>query len=492
MGSLFRSEEMLLCQFFLQSEAAYNCVSELGELGSVQFRDINRDMNSFQRKFVNEVRRCAEMERKLRFLETEMHKDGIEVLDSGENPDTPQPKDMIDMEATFDRLETELLEVNANAEALNQNFLELTELKQILLKTQGFFNEHDGNLEPGEALKSEVKKMSLIPPDLSAQEDQQGQLGFLAGVISRDRLPPFERMLWRACRGNVFIRTNEIETPLKDPITGDEVHKCVLLIFYQGEQLKTLVRKICEGFRANLYPCPETANERQDMAMGVMARIEDLKTVLSQTQDHRHRVLVAASKNLHNWWIKVRKIKAIYHTLNLFNLDVTNKCLIAEGWIPAPEMESVQLALRRGTERSGTSVPPIVNRMSTRENPPTYNRTNKFTRAFQDLVDAYGVAAYREVNPAPYTIITFPFLYATMFGDFGHGTIMTLFALWMVLNEKKLQAKKKLNEIFLTFFHGRYLLLCMGLFAIHNGHMYNDCFGKPLNIYGSSFRVNYK
>lgn len=41
MGSLFRSEEMRLCQLFLQTEAAYACVSELGELGLVQFKDVS-------------------------------------------------------------------------------------------------------------------------------------------------------------------------------------------------------------------------------------------------------------------------------------------------------------------------------------------------------------------------------------------------------------------------------------------------------------------
>merc|ERR1712018_214737 len=74
-GSLFRSEEMALCQLFLQSEAAYACVSELGELGLVQFRDLNPDTSAFQRKFVNEVRRCDE--RKLRFLEKEIKRDDI-------------------------------------------------------------------------------------------------------------------------------------------------------------------------------------------------------------------------------------------------------------------------------------------------------------------------------------------------------------------------------------------------------------------------------
>jgi len=92
-------------------------------------------------------------------------------------------------------------------------------------------------------------------------------------------------------------------------------------------------------------------------------------------------------------------------------------------------------------------VPPILNRMTTREVPPTFHRTNKFTVGFQNLVDAYGVAAYREVNPAQFTIITFPFLFAVMFGDSGHGLLMTLFALWMVLKEKPLAAKKIQSEV---------------------------------------------
>lgn len=115
--------------------------------------------------------------------------------------------------------------------------------------------------------------------------------------------------------------------------------------------MKTRVKKICEGFRATLYPCPEAPADRREMAMGVMTRAEDLNTVLGQTQDHRRRVLVAAAKKLKDWFIKVRKIKAIYHTLNLFNLDVTQKCLIAECWVPLLDTETIQLALRRGTVR---------------------------------------------------------------------------------------------------------------------------------------------
>ena len=38
------------------------------------------------------------MERKLRFLEKEIKKDEIPVLDTGESPEAPQPREMIDME----------------------------------------------------------------------------------------------------------------------------------------------------------------------------------------------------------------------------------------------------------------------------------------------------------------------------------------------------------------------------------------------------------
>ena len=57
------------------------------------------------------------------------------------------------------------------------------------------------------------------------------------------------------------------------------MYKSVFIIFFQGDQLKSRVKKICEGFRATLYPCPETPAERREMAIGVMTRIEDLNTV---------------------------------------------------------------------------------------------------------------------------------------------------------------------------------------------------------------------
>lgn len=52
MASIYRSEEMCLAQLFLQTEAAYTCVAELGELGLVQFRDVSLFLLRISRIFL--------------------------------------------------------------------------------------------------------------------------------------------------------------------------------------------------------------------------------------------------------------------------------------------------------------------------------------------------------------------------------------------------------------------------------------------------------
>ena len=141
MATLFRSEPMSKCQLYLPPEAAYNCVAELGELGSrnyyfnrvtpptlvglVQFVDLNPEVSAFQRQFVSEVKRCEEMERILRFVETEALKEKIEIPDQKEeNFSAPAPREMVELESNLTTIETNLKEVNTNYVALRYSHMD--------------------------------------------------------------------------------------------------------------------------------------------------------------------------------------------------------------------------------------------------------------------------------------------------------------------------------------------------------------------------------
>jgi V-type H+-transporting ATPase subunit a len=101
---------------------------------------------------------------------------------------------------------------------------------------------------------------------------------------------------------------------------------------------------------------------------------------------------------------------------------------------PTMMLPEVRDALRKGTLKSGAAVQSVINIVKTTEMPPTYFRSNKLTKGFQSIVDAYGCAKYQEMNPAVFTVITLPFfLFGVMYGHIGHGIMMTPFCICNVI-----------------------------------------------------------
>jgi len=315
-------------------------------------------------------------------------------------------------------------------------------------------------------------------------------IGFVAGVIPRERIAAFERILWRTLRGNLYMNQSEIPEPIIDPSNNEETHKNVFVIFAHGKEIIAKIRKISESLGADLYSVDENSDLRRDQIHEVNTRLSDLASVLRNTQTTLNAELIQIARSLAAWMVIIKKEKGVYETLNRCSYDQARKTLIAEAWCPTNSLGLIKSTLQDVNDRAGLSVPTIVNQIRTSKTPPTYNKTNKFTEGFQTIINAYGTAKYTEVNPGLPTIITFPFLFAVMFGDLGHGFMMTAAATAMIYYERRL-LKSKLDELFSMAFFGRYIMLMMGIFSIYTGFIYNDIFSKSISVFPSQWEYSH-
>lgn len=98
----------------------------------------------------------------------------------------------------------------------------------------------------------------------------------------------FERTLFRATRGNMFLKQAAVENLVTDPVSGDKVQrficwlyqvlhiiyfllfysqiaKNVFVAFYSGERAKEKIIKICDSFGANRYPHADDLERRREI-----------------------------------------------------------------------------------------------------------------------------------------------------------------------------------------------------------------------------------
>jgi V-type H+-transporting ATPase subunit a len=327
----------------------------------------------------------------------------------------------------------------------------------------------------------------------------------LHAVVPTDRAALVERMVFRVSRGNAIVRLHEIPEPMADPLTpGARVRKSVMTLLYVGRVLGARLRKVLLYFGATEYEVSGSAHALRNQMARLSQEIRDIRQLVSiadqQTRTQLYALLLDTNTGQSpfiNLQHALRVEKSVCDSLKRCELErIGSSMLQCEAWIPAGEESSLRAALSAGVAGTGTQVAPVVEffpaSIAQKQfgSPPTYFPTTKFSAPYQGIVDTYGVPRYKEVNPGLFTLISFPFLFGVMYGDVGHGTLLTLAALYFIINENyynDLVRKKQMDEILGMVFGGRYMLILMGAFAVYAGFIYNDCFSIPLNLFGSRF-----
>jgi V-type H+-transporting ATPase subunit a len=459
-------------------------------------------LTPFQRRYVSYVKRCDELERKLRYFKSEVDKFELESASAGtidqfleSDPlvsttgEASNGKLLESLEAELEVYESQLKELNSYSEKLTVEYNEKVELQEVYEKARYFFmtdaprlasSERRGGNRSGD--RSSLLEFSDTRPELDMR------FSFITGVIATEESVRFERMVFRTTRGNVYVRFAPIQQPITDPVTGQLLEKSVFIVFYKSQTIEAKLKKICGAFQAHRYNIPDMddATSVDSMLTENSQELVDSRTVLLKNQDMRYQLCCKIAQHRERWsWIVLRE-KAIYHSLNMFKADVAGM-LRGEGWIPTENLNELRGVVETAHSNMDMGMPSHVDRVPQPwPTPPTHFVTNKFTYAYQEFVNTYGIPRYREANPALFTAATFPFLFGVMYGDIGHGSFLFLAGIWMCWNEKKNEQNLKGQGQEAEAVHAmRYMFMFMGFYAVYAGLIYNDCFSLGLNLFGS-------
>ena len=296
--------------------------------------------------------------------------------------------------------------------------------------------------------------------------------------------------MFRATRSNALTITEPIKNSLYDH-AGQPLEKAIyVIIFKDGPTLREKLNKICDSFLGERFDIPAHGN--------MMGAIEEVQAKGNETQQLRdatqreirnfllqitHPIDAAGSSEIEfmRWFIA--KEKGLYFHLNYFKLD--NMIFNGLCWIPEINETEVFDIVTKLKQNRNIVGPEITQCVDHHIEPPTYFKTDDLSSTFQSIVNTYGVPNYGEVNPAIFTIITFPFLFGVMFGDLAHGLVIFFTAAYVCAFKNYLL--KDEDSSLAGFVGPRYLLLLMGFFAAHNGLIYNEFGAVPIDFFGSCF-----
>eukprot|EP00931_Biecheleriopsis_adriatica_P080650 TRINITY_DN539_c0_g1_i2.p1 TRINITY_DN539_c0_g1~~TRINITY_DN539_c0_g1_i2.p1 ORF type:complete len:808 (+),score=197.60 TRINITY_DN539_c0_g1_i2:111-2534(+) len=486
---LLRSETMQSGMLMMPVQDAHRIVEAIGKKVNMQFEDENaRDM---RRPYRKHVQRIDEMERILRFLYEEISKiEGVEVLKN-------RVDEFLEGGGSY-RLDS----VEVELQSLYKNFLKFKDNNAQLVSERNQAVEEaevmelakkilvSGGAGSSVAVEEESFETSAKKPLVGADElAGGGRLGYLAGVVPKSDQERFARNLWRASRGNTFTQFEEIQAPVKDPKTGQEVLKSVFVIYFQGAagSMQQKVSKVCQAFGVNMYNWPSSVEAANSRAASLKRIVEEKEQTLEGYQnflrDETKTLIQPSSENptgnskIEEWRLYCIKEKSIYNVLNMCSGDL---CLRVSVWYPSSDEKTITSLLQSFKSSTGEQAFLTSDAKGVHKGkPPTYIRTNDYTEGWQEVINTYGIPKYQEANPALLTIITFPFIFGMMYGDVGHGFLLFLAGCYLVQNAESFRYSVP------ALFMARYMVLSLGFFATFAGFMYNDFFSIGLQIFES-------
>ena len=521
-------------------ESANEIMRALGNLKSaVEFEDLTKDDLEAKKNFSEMIKRCDEIKKKiLDFTKVcyDFHLpfhyyQKFEIFQKDINDDMKN-RDKKYGSTYFDLVENEIIEndkkINELVDSHSQtrdNLVTLIEKKHVLLKAEELIRT---NFDFSQFSEAE-------PGEDGIKQGLGSDLNLMAGVINLENELKMKRMIFRISRGRAITAFYSLEINNDEYLLTSSVRergmtlaqnnqqpgryerlssliqskdvgtfntkKKIFTIIFQGSSENILLQKllkVCEVFQASRYPVPKNSEIKNEINK-IEEEIKLKKNLITSIE--KTLIDFCNTRNLYEnkpgfkyslYKLFFEQEKMIYTALN--KCRVRDTFVDGQIWIPTNELEQVNNLLQNlfsqndeGQNRQNKTSAYLEDiPFDENAKPPTLILTNQFTEAFQSVVNTYGIPRYQEINPGYFTIITFPFLFGVMYGDIGHGLILLLFSLYLILFEKDLT-----KSILKPFLFAKYFLLLMGIFATYCGLLYNDFLSMPVDA-GSCYEISGK
>lgn len=503
----------------IPKESASDVMEELGKLDdAIQFVDLNINDFEERKNFGNYIARCDDAEKKISSFEGICETYGEKFIKYNSYQtfkiDLENSKEQVDKRygsTYFDLLEGELAENEKKITELIESYNNITESLDALIEKKSVFDKSSqlmaANKPPGfpnesislttaidnrnslhERLINFGKEKSPILPEDGGITD----LNFIAGVIRAEDDMKMKRMIFRTSKGRAI--PTFFDLTIENRTLKTKTEKKIFTIFYQGGSENVLQRKllsVCDLFGASRFTIPkreDIPNEINALQKEICDKKDFLKSAETTIRDFIKDKIgsegVPAKYEMYRLFFLEQKL--IFTNLNKCKLR--GNFIDGEVWIPQEKFQEVQNQLLKITESDNSKLTAILTDFDAetdKAQPPTYFKLNDFTAPFQMIVSEYGVPRYREINPGLFTIITFPFMFGVMFGDIGHGFLLSLLGGFLVFKYDDIVRQypnmKQMMKV-------RYLFLFLGLFAFYNGWMYDDFLSLPLGIFGTCYK----
>ena len=172
------------------------------------------------------------------------------------------------LEVELEGYESQLRELNSYSEKLTTEYNEKVELQEVLEKARRFFMTDAPRLAVSELTTGGTRDSGpqvasnqaglLDAAESAIRPNLDMRFSSITGVVATEEKNRFERMIFRATRGNCYVRFAPIKQPITDPETGQLLEKSVFIIFYKSESIEVKLKKICDAFAAHRYSLPGT------------------------------------------------------------------------------------------------------------------------------------------------------------------------------------------------------------------------------------------